>query len=241
MRGQLTLAHARNRAPGVGRAFRDVQSLPPYVRRQNLHVPRIGERQSVRNGNRDGVRFLARRTARAPNAQRAGVFPEFLDVQFRQNALFERFIYSRVPEKRRLLRQQTLEQRLVVRRRFAHCAKELRAAFVSFRLHVLAHTRRKESLARLVERDSRAFMDQHADLAQLVLGQSNFVSQPFTHRYLARAAGLRRERELPLTAERLLGRAARILPLRLPPVSKPHGIARGLRSIDRTISRAGSL
>ena len=232
---ELPFAYACDGPPGIRGAFGDIERQPTDVRRQNFDVPCIRKGQRVRDSDGDRIRLFARRTAGAPDSQRPRILPEFLDVQFRQDALFESFVHAGIAKKRRLLREQSLEQRLVVRRRLSHCAQKLRAAFVTLRLHVLAHTRGEESLARLVERDSRAFVNEHADLAQLVLAQTDLVSLAFAHRYSARVAGLRRNKESPLTLEHLLGRGARILPLRWLPPWKPRGIAKELHSAGRTI------
>src|SRR5438876_2414521 len=232
---ELPFAYACDGPPGIRGAFGDIERLPTDVRRQNFDVPCIRKGQRVRDSDGDRIRLFARRTAGAPDSQRPRILPEFLDVQFRQDALFESFVHAGIAKKRRLLREQSLEQRLVVRRRLSHCAQKLRAAFVTLRLHVLAHTRGEESLARLVERDSRAFVNEHADLTQLVLGQTDLVPQALAHRHSARVTGLRRSRELPPSAERLLGRDARIPLMRWLLLLKLRGIATALRSAGQTI------
>ena len=232
---ELPFAYACDGPPGIGGAFRDIQRLPTDVRRENFDVPRIRKGERVRDSDSDRIRLFTRRTAGAPDSQRPRILPEFLYMQFRQNALFERFIHARVTKERGLLGEQPFEQRLIIWRRFPHRAQQFGAAFVTLRQHVLAHTRGKESLARLVERDSRAFMNKHADLTQLVLGQTDLVPQALAHRHSARVTGLRRSKELPPTAERLLGRDARIPLLRWLLLSKPRGIATALRSAGQTI------
>src|SRR5205823_6369512 len=174
---ELPFAYACDGPPGIRGAFRDIQLLPTDVRRQNFDVPRIRKGECVRDSDGDRIRLFTRRTAGAPDSQRPRVLPEFFYVQLGQNALFERLVHARVPKERGLLGVQPFEQRLIIRRCLPHGAQEFRAAFMTLRLHVLAHTRREESLARLVERDARAFMNKNADLTHLVLVNTYLVTQ----------------------------------------------------------------
>jgi hypothetical protein len=48
--------------------------------------------------------------------------------------------------------------------------------------HVLAHTSREEPLARFVEPDACALLDQHADFAQFVFGQAHWAALTFAYR-----------------------------------------------------------
>jgi len=143
-------------------------SVPEF--RRSMH--RKGQR--IRDSDSDRIRLFARRTAGAPDSQRRGFFQNFFTCSSGRMR-FSNASYTPGYRKNVSPGEQPFEQRLIIRRRLPHRAQEFRAAFVTLCQHVLAHTRGKESLARLVERDSRAFMNKHADLAQLVLGQTDLV------------------------------------------------------------------
>src|SRR5712692_10675406 len=105
MRGELALVNARNAPSGINRALGMAQRVSANVGGQNLDVPRVGERQSIGDGNGDGIRLLAGGTAGAPDSQSARILPEFLGVQFRKNAFLESVIDRGIPEEGSLLRE----------------------------------------------------------------------------------------------------------------------------------------
>jgi hypothetical protein len=59
---------------------------------------------------------------------------------------------------------------------FANGAKQIGAAGMALACHVLAHTSGEESLARLVEPDACALLNQHADFAQFVFSQTHWAA-----------------------------------------------------------------
>jgi hypothetical protein len=53
-----------------------------------------------------------------------------------------------------------------------------------FLVHVLAHTRGEKSLARLIEPDASALLNQHADFTQFMFRQTHLAALKFTSSFL---------------------------------------------------------
>src|SRR5215471_19012719 len=94
-------------------------------------------------------------------------------MELREDALLERFEHAGVAEKRGLLREQRFQEFLKLEIGFADGAKQIRPASMAFARHVLTHTRGKEPLPRFVEPDACSLLNQHADFAQFVFGQTH--------------------------------------------------------------------
>ena len=141
------------------------------VRGKDFHVPGLGKFQRLAKRDGDRIRFLAGRAARAPDAQRARILPELALLQLRQDSFLESFVDCRIAEERRLLRQQAFEQRFVLDARAAHEPQQLGPARQAFFVHVLADASREESLARRIEQDRGALLDQRANLIELGFGE----------------------------------------------------------------------
>src|SRR5262249_10444204 len=235
---QLLLAYAADAATRICSALSVTQSLPAYVRSEDVDVPRVGKGKGIHDRDRDGIWLFTGGAAGAPNAQRSRILPEFLGMQFGQHALFKCLVHRRITEERCLLRQQSLQQRLLFQIRFANGPQQVAAALLLLRVQMLTHARGEESLTRLVEMNSRPLFDQHADLAQFVFAQT--VSRPvaFAHGRPTLAPEYSPELELVATAKRPLGRAGVALPT---PTHSPLigvGIAPPVLSIGSTVSRA---
>jgi hypothetical protein len=83
-------------ALGVRAAFGVAQRAPADVGGKDFDLPRLCEFQSFRNRDGDRIRLFARRTARAPDAQRARILPKLSLLNFRQDFLIERFVNRRI-------------------------------------------------------------------------------------------------------------------------------------------------
>ena len=151
MIGELLLVHAGDASPRVNSALSMLQRVPPNVGGQDFHVPRVRKGQGIRDSNGDRIRLFARRAARAPDAQRPRVLPEFLHVQFRQDALFKSFVDSGIAKKTGFLGQQSFEQRLVLHVGFAHAAQQVGSTLEALGAQVFPHTRGEKPLTRFIE------------------------------------------------------------------------------------------
>src|SRR5277367_5518829 len=90
------------RYPSVYEAF-EKRVLPELHVKKFWTSPRT-LRIGIADGHGDRIGFLAGRTAGAPDTQSAGAGPEFLDVQLRQDALFEGFVNAGIAEETGFLR-----------------------------------------------------------------------------------------------------------------------------------------
>src|SRR5438552_10219421 len=90
MTGELLFADASDAATGVDASFGNGKRLAADVGSENLDIPSLREGNSVGDGNCDGVGLFPSRTTGTPNAKRPRILPELSNVEFGQNALFER-------------------------------------------------------------------------------------------------------------------------------------------------------
>ena len=112
--------HILQAALRISAAFGMAQRAPADVRSQNFDLPGLREFQRFTHRDRDRIRLLAGRAARAPDAQRPRSLPKLALLHFRQDFRLERFVNRRIAKKRRFLRQQPFEQGLVLDARAAH-------------------------------------------------------------------------------------------------------------------------
>ena len=172
MSGKLFFADAGNAASRVDAAFGVLQRVAADVGRQNLHVPSVGKRKRVGDGDGDRIRLFAGGTTRAPDAQRARILPELL------RRATPAAPASRTPRKHPDSERTKSPESAASSSRASYSTLVLRMSAQEFRAarkllgdDVLAHTSREKSLARFVETNACPLFDQHADLTQFVFAQ----------------------------------------------------------------------
>src|SRR6185437_8904491 len=156
-------------ALGIDAAFGVPQGAAADIRGENFNLPRLREFERVDDCDRHGIRFLAGGTACAPNAQRPGIFPKLSFLHFGEDAFLERFKNSWIAKEGGLLGKQPLEQRLVLDARAAHVRQQIGSAGQALFLEIFPQTSGKKSLARRIEQNCRAVLDQGANLVELGL------------------------------------------------------------------------
>src|SRR5260221_687353 len=155
-------------AGAVDAVFRVIQRSTAYVRRQNMDVPCISELQRISDSHGDAVRLFAGGASRAPYAKRTRVLPELLHMQLGQDLFLQCLKHRRIAEERCFLRQQPLQQRVVLHVGILDHAQQVGAVRQLARLKMLAHAAGKKTFARRVEEYARAFFNQAANLTQFM-------------------------------------------------------------------------
>ena len=230
----LPKRHFLQAALGIDASFGVPQRPPTDVCGQNFDLPGLREFQRLTHRDRDRVRLLAGRAARAPDAERPRILPELALLHVRQDFRLESLVNRRIAKKRCLLRQQRFEQGLVLDARAAHHRQQFAAAGQSFFLEELPDARRKKPLAGGIEKNRRAILDQRSDLIELWLGEPRGRDWMLFH--VRRSAPAETRRLAEFAASGLLPPAHSIVSLPLQPrVHRPaptaSGTARALRSV----------
>src|SRR6185312_7536340 len=147
-------AHRRNVARVINSVFSAFERLPADVSCQKMNLPCVAEFNGIGHRHGNAVRFFAGGATGAPYTQRAWIFPELAHLQLWQDFFLQSFKYRGITEKGRFLREQPLQQRIVLNVGVLDQAQEVCAVRKLACLQMLAHAAGEEALAGIVKQNS---------------------------------------------------------------------------------------